>query len=301
MARIALVGLGAIGAAYASRFVDAGDRVQVIADPERLERYRGTPTSVNGREYRFDVVGLERAEVADLLLVAVKYPQLAEAIELASGAVGPGTIVLSLLNGIDSEQVLAAAFPQATVLLAISAGIDAVRSGREVRFTSLGRISFGEPVNTPPHSRAVRQVADLLARAGIDHEVPADMVHTLWWKWLVNVGVNQVSAVLRAPYAAFQEDGSPARTVMLAAQREVMAVAASRGIRLGEADLARWLEVLAALGPSSYTSMAQDVIAGRPTEVEIFAGTVVALGEAAGVPTPVNATLRDLLRAIGRL
>ena len=122
------------------------------------------------------------------------------------------------------------------------------------------------------------------------------MVRELWWKYLINVGVNQVSAIIGAPYRVFQVEGE-ARAVMIAAQREVIAVANALGIGLSEADLDRWLDVLAGLGPDNFTSMAQDALAGRPTEVDSFAGTMMALGERTGVPVPVNTVLFGLLKA----
>ena len=296
--RVSVLGLGAVGAAYAERLVAAGVEVEVLVPDDRAAQYRSRPTTVNGRACAFAMVTPDQAAPADLLLVAVKHPQLPEAIALAGPAVVPGTVVLSLLNGITSEAELAEAFPAATVLLGLAVGIDAQRQGRDVRYTSLGRIDFGEAQNTPPFSAPVRRVAELFGRAGIAYDVPADMVRSLWWKFLVNVGVNQVSAVLRAPYGAFQAAGSPARQVMLAAQREVIALANARGVELGEADLDRWLSVLDRLDPDSFSSMAQDTIAGRETEVATFAGTVVELAAPAGVAVPVNATLKGLLEAL---
>ncbi|MCA0296870.1 MAG: ketopantoate reductase family protein [Actinobacteria bacterium] len=292
--RILLVGLGGVGAGYGSRLLDAGEDVRVLLDPERAARYAVRPTVVNGREYRFAVAEVDGP--ADLVLVAVKRVSLDEATAQLRPHIGPGTVVLSLLNGIDSEEVLAAAFPQATVLLAVSVGIDAVRDGRDVRFTSLGRILFGEPTNPGPLARTVTGVAEVFTRAGIVSEVPPDMARELWWKFLVNVGVNQVSAVIGAPYRVLQDADGPARQVMIAAQREVIAVANARGVDLGEADIQRWLDVLDALGPDNYTSMAMDALTGRPTEVDSFGGTMIELGRATGVGVPVNTTLHGLLK-----
>ena len=94
-ARIHLVGLGAVGAAYAARLVDSGADLKIVADPERAARYRGEPTVVNGRSYSFDVLADDAT--ADLVLVAVKRPHLAAAIELLRPGIRPGTVVLSLL------------------------------------------------------------------------------------------------------------------------------------------------------------------------------------------------------------
>ncbi len=294
MSRIHVVGLGAVGASYASRFVEADADLRVVVDPTRAERYRAEPTVVNGRPYRFTQLGDDLP--ADLVIVAVKHPHLGEAIELLRPGIGRDTVVLSLLNGIGSEDRLRAGLPGAHVPYAISVGIDAVREGRDVRYTSLGRIIFGDATNTDPPTPVLSRVAGLLAQAGIPHLVPTDMLHELWWKFLINVGVNQVSAIAKAPYRVLQDRDQPARQVMIAAQHEVIAVANASGIALDESDIERWLHVLDGLGPDNYTSMAQDALAGRPTEVDIFAGAVVELGRRAGVPVPVNTTLYGLLK-----
>ena len=148
----------------------AGIDLDVLADPARIARYGSRPTVVNGQPVAFPMVTSAEAP-ADLALVAVKRGALEEAIELLTPQVGPDTVILSLLNGIDSEEVLAAAFPQATVLLALSVGIDAVRDDREVHYSSLGRIVFGEPANPGPHADQVAAVAAIFDRAGIAYQV----------------------------------------------------------------------------------------------------------------------------------
>lgn len=292
--RVVLVGLGAVGAGYGSRLLKAGVDLRVVADADRVARYGHLPTFVNGESFQFRLADAA-APAADVVLVAVKRGALDAAMELLAPHVGPGTVILSLLNGIDSEELLAQAFPQAVVLLSLSVGIDAVREGREVHYSSLGRIVFGEPANPGPHADAVARVSALLDSAGIAWQVPPDMVRELWWKYLINVGINQVSAIITAPYRVFQVEGE-ARATMIAAQREVIAVANALGVGLDDSDLERWLQVLAGLGPDNFTSMAQDALAGRPTEVDSFAGTMISLGERTGVPVPVNRVLHGLLK-----
>jgi 2-dehydropantoate 2-reductase len=295
--RVHLAGLGAVGAGYGSRLLAAGIDLRVVADEERLARYRREATVVNGAEFYFPVLATADTTPAEVAVVAVKYPALADAIELLRPNVDEQTVILSLLNGVDSERVLAQAFPQAKVLYAVTVGIDAMRSQREVRYTSLGRVLFGEARNSGEPSAAVAKVAGLFDRAGIAYEIPVDMIHQLWWKFLINTGVNQVSAVLGAPYRAFQSPGAPAREAMIAAQHEVIAVANAEGIELTSADLDAWLGVLAQLGSDNYTSMAQDALAGRETEVDIFAGRVCELARLHDIPTPVNQLLSQLLKA----
>jgi len=289
---ISVIGLGAVGASYAARISGAQPdaELRVVAEGPRAERLRRDGVVVNGLRHHFHVVEPgEEMTPADLVIVTVKCHHLAEAIGQLAHQVGPDTIILSLLNGITSEEALAAAYPQAYVPLAVVVGIDAVRDDAGVRYSSGGWVEFGDAVAGERSSGSVR-LEHLLAAAGITHTVQADMRHALWWKFLVNVGVNQVSALLEAPYALVQVEG-PARDLMIAAQREVVAVAQASGVDLTGADIARFLDVLKTLGPDNYTSMAQDALALRRTEVDQFAGIVVELGERHGVPTPVNAVL----------
>ena len=113
------------------------------------------------------------------------------------------------------------------------------------------------------------------------------MVRIMWWKFMINVGANQASALLSAPYGVFQTSVH-ARNIMEAGMREVMAIAAAANINLVEKDIEDWYSFLNTLHPGGKTSMLQDVEAGRKTEVDIFAGKVIELGITFGIPTPIN-------------
>jgi 2-dehydropantoate 2-reductase len=182
------------------------------------------------------------------------------------------------------------------MLLAISVGIDAVREGNRMTYSNPGKLLFGEPSNTEISPR-VLQVQKAFERAGIPHETPADMVRTLWWKFMINVGMNQASAVMRAPYGIFQTSDE-ARALMATLMEEVITLAQASNVNLAANDIANWLEILQTLSSAGKTSMLQDVEAGRPTEVDIFAGKMVALGRKLGIPTPVNAALLNIIRVL---
>lgn len=94
-------------------------------------------------------------------------------------------------------------------------------------YTTQGRIFFGEADNSVPSERVLR-VKALFDRAGSAHVIPPDMIRTLWWKFMINVGINQVSAALSAPYSVFQAPGE-ARSLMESAMREVVALARASG------------------------------------------------------------------------
>ncbi|GMA63638.1 ketopantoate reductase family protein [Alicyclobacillus fastidiosus] len=295
---VSLIGLGAIGAAYASRLYDLDPTcIRVIADDERIARYQTRPVVVNGREYEFTYVSPnEETEPADLVVIAVKYDGLAQALVDIRRHVGPNTIILSLLNGISSEEMIAQVYGEENLLYAICVAIDALRTESAVAFSSIGRICFGELRNTT-HSRNVQLVKDLFDRANIPYEIPEDMQRTMWWKFMINVGVNQTSAVLRAPYGVFQKV-EEAHELMVRAMQEVILVSERAQIHLTQDDLRAFDAILADLAPDGKTSMLQDIEAGRKTEVEYLAGKVRELGKQYGVATPVNDMLYPLIRAI---
>lgn len=295
--RLHFIGLGAIGLKYAARLHDLDPaRVRIIADARRRAAFRANPPSVNGKAYDFTFVSPgEGSEPADLLFVAVKARQLPQALAALRGFVGPHTCVMSLMNGIGSEEMLGQALGGEHVLYA-NVYMDAVRQGHAVTYHNIGKIVFGEQDNTRRSAR-VQAIADLFEQAGIPHEVPTNMLRAHWAKFMLNAGINQASAVLRAPYGWFQHNAH-ARALMVAAMQEVVTLSLSAGINLGQEDLDRALAIIDTLAPDAKTSMLQDVEAGRETEVDIFAGAVIELGRRHGVPTPVNQTLFDMIKAM---
>ena len=295
---IAVIGSGAMGAVYASIFYDMDrDCVSFIAGGDRFERLCRDGLIVNGKPYAISVLQPEdRSPPADLLIVAVKHHHLDNAIRDVQHRIGDGTAILSVMNGIESEERIGAVYGMDKVLYAVSVGIDAVRVGNRVSYTNQGKVLFGEARNPFPTGR-VKRVQALLARAGVTYETPPDMIRTLWWKFMINVGINQASAALRAPYAMFQTSPE-ARRLMESAMREVITLARKAGVHLSEADIDSWRTILAGLNPNGKTSMLQDVEARRKTEVEMFAGKVIELGRLHDVPTPVNEELYGIIKKI---
>jgi 2-dehydropantoate 2-reductase len=296
--RVAILGAGAMGAFYASRFVDAGGfSTALVAGGRRYDRLKHDGLVVNGKAYAIPVVRPDQAgPPADLILVAVKHHDLAGAVGDLRNQVGDDTIIISVMNGLDSEAIIGAVYGMDKMLYAVAVGIDAVRRGNEVTTTTPGKLFFGEAVNTEI-SPKVRRVQAAFERAGIPYETPADMIRTMWWKFMVNVSMNPPSAVLRAPYGVFQSSPE-AQALMEALMREVIALAQVVGVDLHERDLEEWYTFLHTLSPQGKTSMHQDIEAGRKTEIEIFAGKVVELGQAHGIPTPVNETLLRMVQVL---
>jgi len=298
--RVSVIGAGAMGAFYASKFFDMDRKcISLVAKGERYDRLKEKGLIVNNKHYSLPLIRTEdKIPPSDLIIVAVKNHHLREAIGNLQNRVGENSLILSVMNGIDSEEQIGAVFGMDKVLYAVAVGIDAVRQGNRITYTKQGKLFFGEAKN-PVLSKRVKRVKSLFDRAGIVHEIPDDMIRILWWKFMINVGVNQVSAALRAPYSVFQTS-QEARELMESAMREVMIIAKAANVQLSEQDIEDWYSFLSGLSPQGKTSMLQDVEARRKTEVEMFAGKVIELGKTYGIPTPVNQTLFRIIKVMER-
>ena len=296
--KIYLIGLGGIGCAYASKLQDLDPQIiKVIADKERISRYKSKGLIINNKEYNFNYVSPETIEEqADLIIVSVKYHHLEETIKSMKNFVGPDTIILSLLNGISSEEIIGKEFGMDKMLYGMCVGIDAVRETNKIRFSTTGKVNFGEKVNLT-YSPRVEAIREIFEKANISYTIPEDMIKTLWWKFMVNVGINQVSAVLKAPYEIFNK-AKEARELMEAAMKEVIELSQKVGINLTEDDIEEFNQVLKTLDPQNKTSMLQDIEAGRKTEVEMLGGQVCEMGKKYGVDTKVNRTLYNIIRSL---
>jgi len=296
--KVAILGAGAMGAYFASRFFDtAGFSTVLIAKGHRLDRLKTKGLVVNGKSYVIPVIHPDKAiSTVDLIIVALKHHHLEEAVQGLEKLVGDSTTIISIMNGLESEEYIGSIYGMDKVLYTISVAIDAVRQGNQTTYTKPGKHYFGEAVNTHLSQRVLR-VQEAFDRAGIVYETPEDMIRMLWWKFMINVGMNQASAVMRAPYGVFQTSPE-AQGLMEALMKEVIVLTDVMDVNLTNRDIEEWYSFLNVLSPQGKTSMLQDIEAGRKTEVEIFGGKVVELGKTHSVTTPVNQTVLQIIRAL---
>ena len=290
-------GLGAVGSIYA-RMATVSGKVEcfaVVADPSS---YKTRPVEINGD--RLDIRLVKREDIrqtADLLIIAVKWHHLLKTLEEVAPCVRQGTVILSLLNGVESEAVIERRFPGAIVLRSYCSGVDSNRVGRSVHMNRCGKIVFGDPSGR--QTETIAQVSEAFARTGIPFEAVSDIERQMWWKLMVNAGMNQVSAVNGLTYGEFRENPE-AMDRMHRVQREVIAVANAQGIPMDESDILKWDWQLATLSAGGFSSTLQDVRSRRKTEVEIYGGEICRLGRLYHVDTPENERLYAEIRAMER-
>jgi len=297
--RIAVLGAGGLGAVYANIFHQAGIDTRLVANGSRYQRLQRDGIFINDVHYQIPV--LDTADPgsdykADLIIVATKYHHLASALPDLSALVHQDTLFISLLNGLTSEDIIGDVYGSGNVLLSIAMNLDARREGNRIYHRRPPLLIFGEADNrqTSPKVHAVKEALD---KAGISHEVPADMKRMLWWKFMINVGMNQSSAVTGATYGRYKTEAD-LRWLKESLMREVIAVGKAEGVALKDEDATSFYKTLDIIAEDGKTSMLQDIEAARKTEVEMFAPVVIELGEKHGIPTPVNQTILSVIYSI---
>jgi len=296
MKKVGFMGFGAIGATFGTQMINQKYPIKVLVDENRLERYKENGVVVNATKYSFDVeTPLTATEKLDVIFVSVKYNQLEEAATIMKPFTKEDTVIVSLLNGIDSEEILSEHFHKSQIMHAYVVAIDALRIGHDISYTNQGKIILGAGFEEATANVAL--VTDVLDCGGIAYEVKADILEALWWKYMVNVGINQVSAILRGPYGLFQNNAY-AQRLMIGSMKEVIAISKEVGVGLELSAIDVFNEILATLGEGMKTSMLQDVEAKRKTEVDMLAGKMIELGKKYNVPVPINEMLYDMLKAI---
>ncbi len=265
-------------------------------DDERFSRRAGEVPTINGEPCAIPALPASEAAPVDLVILATKATGLDGALDTMERLVGPQTRIISLLNGITSEERVAARFGWGRTVLSVAQGMDAVYIGGALTFTHAGEIRLGPAEGTAPG--VVEDIADLLGRAGIAHVVEPDIRRRQWVKLMLNVGINQTCMVFGGSYGSASEPGSEQNRCFVAAMREALAVARAEGVDVTEADLTEMAELIASIDPEGMPSMAQDRVNGRRTEVEEFSGTIVRLAEKHGILVPTNRWLYARIREL---
>lgn len=295
---ILICGIGAVGSIYANK-IQAFDseNLRILVDKDRLIKYTKTPIIFNGKELRFNyVLPDEKNFKADLIIIATKFSGLLDARDNIENFVKEDTIILSLLNGVTSEEILAEKYGWDKLLLSYFIGHSAVREGRNIVHDDVNTIVFGDRENSIL-SKKVKSVKMFFDKAGINYKIPIDMKYSLWLKFMLNVSANQSTAILRATFGEMLEN-KKFMEFAVNIMKEVQLIAKAEGVKNTEDMIEKTIEHLHTMIPEGKTSMLQDVEAGRKTEVDMFAGTIVQLGAKYNIPTPYNKILKEMIEII---
>ncbi len=292
--KVRLLGPGAVGAPLALRLAEVSS-FALIADEERCERYRRDGLIINGRKYHFEAESQGDGD-SDLIILACKNFSLKSAMAEIESFVGPDSVIMSLLNGVESERMLADKFGPDKVIYSFITSLSSNRDGNEITCFSSegGLILFNEGSNE--RTPRIEKIAALFDKAGIRYLIPEDIHHEIWWKFMLNTCFNSLSGVLGTDYDRIVGNEGLFRAARVIAS-EVQMVARAEGITLSEDDIEKMMGMMSSFRGAGKTSMLQDIEAGRMTENRYFTGTISSLAAKHSLKTPACDFLYNLVEA----
>jgi len=299
---VAVLGAGAVGSYFGAMLARAGIAVTLIGRRAHVEAIARDGLTVlhAGGEWRTPVraaTEVSAASDADLVLVAVKTPDTTEAARQLAPHLRADARIVSLQNGVDNATRIAAVLSSPVYAAVVYVGAYIDGPGR-VRHTGRGDLVLGVPRALATRGDTegdVSSIAAMFNAAGVSCATSSDIEAALWTKLTLNCAFNAVSALGHARYGVMAAS-TPVRAVMEEAVRETVRVACADGVALDADELIAATWKLAAAMAEQFSSTAQDVQRGKPTEIDALNGFVAQRGAALGVPTPVNRTLHALVK-----
>lgn len=289
---IVIYGTGGVGGYFGARLAQAGNKVTFIARGEHLEAIKKHGLQL--KSYKGDYLVCPAiatdtiAEVydIDLILVCVKTWQVAEAAQLIKPVLNDNTIVISLLNGLENEQVLSSIIPKKHILGGLCKIVCKMEDFGIISHLSYEpTIIFGE-LN---HSKTERtyQIEKVFLKAEIKTKLADNIQRDIWTKFLYISTISAIGALTRATIGEMM--ASPQiKKIMVQTATEIVTIAKAKGIDLPNNIIEKQFQIIERQPYHTTSSLQRDMVAGRPSELEAQNGTIVRFGLELGVPTPVN-------------
>jgi 2-dehydropantoate 2-reductase len=298
--KIAMMGSGGVGGFLGGRLAHAGYDVSFVARGAHLAAMRKHGLAIESQAHGDIRVPSVRATddpasigPVDVIILSVKLWDTESAIRQMKPMLKPGTGVLSLQNGVIKDDILRRELGEGPVMGGVCyVATTIARPGVILQTGSMQRVVIGEYDGRP--SERTRLLHEALGKVGITAELSGDVRRAIWEKYTFLVGISATTTAMRTTIGPIRKNPRT-RAFLLEIFREVVAVGRAQGIALptdyADACLAR----ADGLPEDMVASMAHDLQRGNRLEVEWLSGGVAQLGAAAGVPTPANRAVWDIL------
>ncbi len=304
--QISIIGTGAMATLFAARLSDVADVAMIGSWADAIETIKQHGIVIDGDSCCHQVHTAyhpDDAPAADLALILTKAYKTVKASEVAAKTIKPDGLALTLQNGLGNIEILSEyvgrdrAMQGVTMQGATLLGPGRIRtSGRGATHLGYVPIELAAPRDFAVEHRAY-EVSALFNSAGLKSHVTADIDGLVWGKMIINAAINPLTAILRIPNGALVESEETIGLMKVAAW-EAATVAQAQGITLPFPDPVERVKQVATLTATNHSSMLQDVLGQRPTEIDAINGKIVEQGQTLGIPTPVNMLLTSLMRAI---
>jgi 2-dehydropantoate 2-reductase len=299
---IVIIGAGAMGGLFGGVLAESGQPVRFIDVPgphltALIEGGLRLRTDSGDRTISVPAGSADSfTGRCDLAIVFTKGPHTEAAVRAAAHLIGPQSWVLTVQNGLGNEAAIRAAAPHARVATGMTSWPADLAGPGQVASHGHGSVRIWSAEAEP--DTAMRRIADVLSAAGLDCIADPQVPVAIWEKVAFNAAMNSVAAVTRLPVGPIA-DHPAGRALVFAIVAETLAVARALGLAVEDDRVRRTLDMAFADHRGHQPSMLQDVLAGRPTEIETINGAIVAHATELGLDTPVTRTLRDLVRLVG--
>src|SRR5207253_9683649 len=290
---IAVMGAGAVGCYYGGMLARAGYDVTLIARAQHVEAVQKRGLRMETKAFDANVPMQASAEAsgargAKLVLFSVKSTDTERAGAALAPYVEPGAVVVSLQNGVDNAERLAATLGRDVIPAVVYVAVEMAGPGH-VRHHGRSEVAIGR-------AAVSEAIAAAFVAAGVPVEISENVIGVLWAKLVVNCAYNALSAITQLPYGRLVE-GAGIPAVMRDVVEECLDVARAARIEI-PGDMHKATERIAQTMPGQFSSTAQDLARGKKTEIDHLNGVVVRKGEALGVPTPANRMLVALVKLL---
>jgi 2-dehydropantoate 2-reductase len=286
--RVAVFGAGAVGAYYGARLSDGGAEVALIARGRHLEALRSNGLTIvepeRTREYRLQATDApEEVGPVDVALFTVKSYDTTDAAARLGPLLGDQTAVISLQNGIDNEDRIAAVIGKDHVVGGAAYILGAVREPGVVDAAGPRSIVIGEL--SGPTSERIRAIRDVGASGGLEVGLADDIRVALWEKYTLLVAFSAMTGTVRLPIGAIRA-APAARAMLRALMTEVWMVGRAAGVALADGLVDQEMDRLLSQHDGATTSLYHDLVTGHRMELEALQGAAIRIGREHAVPTP---------------
>src|SRR5258706_3547402 len=267
--RIAVIGAGGVGGYFGGKLADAGADVVFIVRGATLDAMRTSGLRVDSIKGDFVIEHPNATDdptsagKVDAICVTVKTWQIAEAAEQIKPMIGENTMVIPLENGIDAPDQLAALLGREHVLGGLCGIVSFIAAPGHIRHVGADPfVMFGELDNR--RTARVEQLRDLCLRAGVQADIPSDIHHALWSKFVFIAPMSGIGGVTRVPIGVWRSIPET-RELATRAIREIVDLARARGVGLGDEAVERTLARFDGLNADATSSLQRDIIEGKPS------------------------------------
>lgn len=297
--KVLICGIGAIGSIYADK-INRYDKnnLKVLVDKHRLDKYKKEPRIFNGKPLDLNYILPEENNFkADLIIIATKSNGLNDAIKNIENFIKEDTIILSLLNGITSEDIIANKYGWKNIIHSYFIGHSAIRNNNITTYDGVGDIIFGIKDFEKTDKNNLLLLKTYFDKVGISYKLSEDIYRSMWLKYMLNVSSNQTSAILGMTFGQMQSN-IKCRQFLKNVMQEVLNIAKACGVKNTDTMIEEAFKTFDNMSPDGKTSMLQDIEAHRKPEIDILCKTVIEYGKKYNIQTPYNNVISQIIEII---